>query len=140
MRRGCNDFFTYLCCKCCLMEAMLRDKELQTNYSERKCWNYCRGKEKVTGCYLDNCCTCCLLWNPFFHAWGIMRAEADAGNPVEYTTQRFFLDSFCPCFCCGPCLYARSTKGSTSHGHTTPPNSEFEAFTPTDPPGTFVIR
>ena len=30
------------------MEAMLRDKELQTKYSERKCWNYCRGKEKVT--------------------------------------------------------------------------------------------
>jgi hypothetical protein len=122
------------------VQAMLRDKELQTNYSERKCWNYCRGKELVTGCYLDNCCTCCLLWNPVFHTCGTWMAEENAGYPVEHYEMRCCLDCLFPFFCCGPCIYAYSTKRSNSHGDTTATNSERALFTPIDPPGTFVIR
>ena len=135
MAKCCNAFFIYSRCKCCLMEAMLKDEDLQTKYSERKCSDYCwQHKEKVTGCDFNSCCTCCLLWFPCCHPCGTLKAEKEAGLLVKYSEHRCFLDTVVPCLCCGACIYAFSTKGKETKNR-----DEMDGFTPIAAPGAFVM-
>ena len=139
MDKWCNHFFTYQCCKCCLMEAILKDKELQTKYSERKCSDDCcpccgKHKYKVTGCDLDSKWTCCLLWCPCCHTCGTMSAEKKAGYLVDHSDYRCCPDTFCPGLCIGACIYASSTKGPKI-----PDEMDADTFTPIAPPGAFVL-
>ena len=139
MDRWWDDFLTYQFCKCCLMEAMLKDDELQIKYSERNCDDYCRSccrkqKETVTGCNLDDKRMCCLIWCPCCHTCGTLRAERKAGSLVGNSDDRCCLDTVCPCLCCDGCIYAWSTKGPKN-----PDEMDAIVFTSIAPPGVFEL-
>ena len=140
MSKWCNDFFAYQCCRCCLMEAMLKDNELQKKYWEMKISDYCCAccgdhKDKVTGCDFTDKCTCCLLWFPGCQPCGTQRAENEAGNLVAHSGLRFGVDFLFPSLCCcGACIYASSMKGRESKEEI-----DKDAFIPIAPPGAFVL-
>ena len=156
MSKWWNNFFAYQCCRCCLMEAMLKDKDLQKKYREIKISDYCCAccgddKDKVTGCDFIDKWTCCLLWFPGCQPCGTQRAENKAGNLEAHAGLRFCMDVCCPslccCGCCAACIYASSQENSDPNtvlaymakGRESQEKRDRVALIPIAPPGAFVL-